>query len=214
MAAYPRQSPRISRRLAVSIMFFLLSCSAAPAQYLVHDPTSMAASIANNANEVQSLVDNTQRTMDNLAKVTKLLSLSQKTYERLSKVSEFISNAQEIAECIGMAEDAVNLLSQAQEQLLNDNYLDVVSKAMYLESCVNATLDVTAKVADIVERYGSAGSTSSGSMDDYSRMQLLMDDKNEVEKSLNVLRYEMSRSELAARQARVKQQIVSAYMYY
>ena len=111
----------MERKLIV-LCCLLLSVSTLRAQWTVVDPTNLAQSIINSANEMIHTSTTAENMINNWKETVKIYKQSKEYYDRLRGVTETVKNARKIQRCILMVGEITDIYVTNYERMCADRH--------------------------------------------------------------------------------------------
>lgn len=99
--------------------------SAARAQWVVHDPASLAQSIVNSSNEMVNTAASAENMMKNWQETVKIYQQSKEYYDKLRSVNNLVREARKVQQAILMTAEIGDIYVQNFDRMLTDkNFSD------------------------------------------------------------------------------------------
>lgn len=193
----------------ISILIFLMvSCTPAYAQWMVTDPSSITQRLTLFMEEIAEAMSSRYSLEKQTDNTSELLENSKKSLEKLQKISNYIKSALVIQE---IAEESTEVMKKISNINSKFSKLDnLTEEEVY--NVLNFALDLGEQISDKVKesnKVTKGNKTTSGEMTDYERLQVLNEIKDEIvklKKNLDALekRFKSKNSyETFSKQARV-----------
>lgn len=164
----------------------VLFCTAkSNAQFVTHDPISMATSVANTVKEIVQTSKTVKNTLDGFKEVERLYGDTKKYYDALKKVNNVIGDAYKVKETILMVGDITGIYVDAYKRMLSDkNYTPNELAAM--ASGYTRLLEVSGESIKELKNVSKSGAFS---MNDKERMELIDKIHDEVKEYKAITSY-------------------------
>ena len=172
-------------KLIIASVFITLSTLSVKAQFIVTDPINIAQSIVNTANEVIQTSNTVSNVIKNFNEVKKVYEQGKKYYDALKAVNDLVKDARRVQQTILMVGEISDIYINAYQRMLqDDNYtLEELGAIAFgytklLEESAGLLLDLKGIV-----------NTSTLSMTDKERMDIIDRVYNSVKRYRNLVRY-------------------------
>lgn len=172
-------------KLIIVSIFIMLSTFSVKAQFIVTDPINIAQSIVNSANEIIQTSSTVSNVIKNFRETVKIYEQGKKYYDALKAVNDLVKDARRVQQTILMIGEISDIYINAYQRMLqDDNYTLAELGAIafgyskLLEESAGLLLDLKGIV-----------NTSTLSMSDKERMDIIDRVYNSVKRYRNLVRY-------------------------
>jgi hypothetical protein len=155
------------------------------AQWVVSDPTNLAQSIVNTAQEIVQTSATASNMMDNFKEVQKVYNQGKEYYDALKAVNNLVKDARKVQQTVLMVGEISDLYVTSFGKMLNDpnfNAQELNAIAFGYAKLLNESTELLKELKQIV-------SASTLSLNDKERMDIIDKVYREVKTYCNLVRY-------------------------
>jgi hypothetical protein len=155
------------------------------AQWVVSDPTNLAQSIVNTAQEIVQTSATASNMMDNFKEVQKVYNQGKEYYDALKAVNNLVKDARKVQQTVLMVGEISDLYVTSFGKMLNDpnfNAQELNAIAFGYAKLLNESTELLKELKQII-------SASTLSLNDKERMDIIDKVYNEVKAYCNLVRY-------------------------
>lgn len=161
--------------------------AAAPlrAQWVVSDPTNLAQSIVNTAQEIVQTSATASNMLDNFKEVQKVYNQGKEYYDALKAVNNLVKDARKVQQTVLLVGDISNLYVTNFGKMMNDpnfNAQELSAIAFGYSKLLNESTELLKELKQII-------SASTLSLNDKERMDIIDSVYREVKDYYNLVRY-------------------------
>lgn len=198
----------IIKTLMVAI---LATTTFAKAQFVVTDPANLASGILNSANEIVQTSNTVSNVVKNFNEVKKVYEQGKEYYDKLKAVNNLVKDARKVQQTVLMVGDVSEIYVTNFSKMLNDPNFN----AQELTAIANGYSQLLNESTELLKDLKQIVNTSSLSLNDKERMDIIDRVYKEVKDYHNLVRYytnkNISVSYLRAKKQNNTQRVLSLY---
>ncbi|WLD24312.1 DUF4141 domain-containing protein [Flavobacterium dauae] len=183
----------------------------ANAQFIVADPANLASGILNSANEIFQTSSTVSNVIKNFKEVEKLYNQGKEYYDKLKAVSNLVKDARKVQQTVLLVGDVSEMYVQNFGKMMNDpNFSpqELVAIGNGYAALLNESTELLKELKQIV-------TSTSLSLSDKERMDIIDRVYNEVKEYYNLVRYytnkNISVSMLRSKKKNDRQRVLDLY---
>ena len=199
---------------AIYLVFTALMFAIAPnakAQFIVADPANLASGILNSANEIFQTSSTVSNVIKNFKEVEKVYKQGKEYYDKLKAVSNLVKDARKVQQTVLLVGDVSEMYVQNFGKMMNDpNFSpqELVAIGNGYAALLNESTELLKELKQIV-------TSTSLSLSDKERMDIIERVYNEVKEYYNLVRYytnkNISVSMLRSKKKNDRQRVLDLY---
>ena len=170
------------------MVYAALMLAAAPyanAQFVVTDPANLASGILNSANEIIQTSSTVSNVVKNFKEVQKVYNQGKEYYDKLQAVNNLVKDARKVQQTVLLVGDVSQIYVQNFGKMINDpNFTP--QELIAIGNCYAALLGES---TELLKELKQIVSTSSLSLNDKERMDLISRIYKEVKEYHSLVRY-------------------------
>lgn len=198
-------------RHIVTGMFLLLMFSSVKAQWVVTDPTNFAQSIVNTSQQIIQTSSTARNMINNFKEVEKIYNQGKQYYDALKKVNNLVKDARKVQETVLMVGDISEMYVTNFKKMSQDKNFS----AQELNAIAFGYSKLLAESSNLLKDLRQIINTSSLSMNDKERLDIIDKVHKEVKDYYNLIKYytqkNISVSYLRAKQKNDTERVLSLY---
>lgn len=163
----------------------LMAATPLRAQWVVSDPTNLAQSVVNTAQEIVQTSATATNTLDSFREVQKVYSQGKQYYDALKSVNNLVKDARKVQQTVLMVGEISDLYVVSFGKMLNDpsfNAQELSAIAFGYAKLLNESTELLKELKQIIN-------ASSLSLNDKERMDIIDKVYREVKDYCNLVRY-------------------------
>ncbi|NWL02508.1 hypothetical protein DM790_16925 [Flavobacterium collinsii] len=172
----------------LSMVYAALMLAAAPcakAQFVVTDPANLASGILNSANEIIQTSSTVSNVVKNFKEVQKVYTQGKEYYDKLQAVNNLVKDARKVQQTVLLVGDVSQIYVQNFGRMINDpNFTP-----QELIAIGNGYTALLGESTELLKELKQIVSTSSLSLNDKERMDLINRIYKEVKEYHSLVRY-------------------------
>ncbi len=172
----------------LSMVYAALMLAAAPyanAQFVVTDPANLASGILNSANEIIQTSSTVSNVVKNFKEVQKVYNQGKEYYDKLQAVNNLVKDARKVQQTVLLVGDVSQIYVQNFGKMINDpNFTP-----QELIAIGNGYAALLGESTELLKELKQIVSTSSLSLNDKERMDLISRIYKEVKEYHSLVRY-------------------------
>jgi hypothetical protein len=170
------------------MVFAALILAATPsvkAQWVVTDPTNLASGILNSANEIVQTSSTVSNVIKNFKEVEKVYKQGKEYYDKLQAVNNLVKDARKVQQTVLLVGDVSEMYVQNFGKMMNDPNFS----AQELTAIANGYAALLNESSELVKELKQIVSSSSLSLNDKERMDIIDRVYKEVKEYHSLVRY-------------------------
>ena len=193
------------------LLLSTLVCGKAHAQWVVTDPTNFAGNIANTVKEIATAGKTVKNTLNGFKEVEKLYNQGKEYYDALKKVNNLVKDARKVQETVLLVGDISKMYVTNFKKMSQDPNFS----SQELSAIANGYSKLLGESSKLLKDLQQIVNSSSLSMNDKERMDIIDKVHKEVKEYYNLVRYytqkNISVSYLRAKKQNDAQKVLSLY---
>lgn len=189
----------------------LVTTTFAKAQFVVTDPANLASGILNSANEIVQTSNTVSNVVKNFNEVKKVYEQGKEYYDKLKAVNNLVKDARKVQQTVLMVGDVSEMYVNNFGKMLNDPNFN----AQELTAIANGYSQLLNESTELLKDLKQIVNTSSLSLNDKERMDIIDKVYKEVKDYHNLVRYytnkNISVSYLRAKKQNNTQRVLNLY---
>jgi len=163
----------------------LLASSPATAQWVVTDPTNLAQSIVNSANEIVQTSSTVSNVIKNFKEVEKVYKQGKEYYDKLQAVNNLVKDARKVQQTVLLVGDVSEIYVNNFGKMINDPNFSPSE----LSAIANGYSALLKESTELLKELKQIINASSLSLNDKERMDIIDRVYKEVKEYHNLVRY-------------------------
>lgn len=189
----------------------LLSATPATAQWVVTDPTNLAQSIVNSANEIVQTSSTVSNVIKNFKEVEKVYKQGKEYYDKLQAVNNLVKDARKVQQTVLLVGDVSEMYVNNFGKMINDPNFS----SQELSAIANGYSALLNESTELLKELKLIINASTLSLNDKERMDIIDRVYKEVKEYHNLVRYytnkNISVSFLRARKQNDTERVLELY---
>lgn len=189
----------------------LATTTSLKAQFVVTDPANLASGILNSANEIVQTSNTVSNVVKNFNEVKKVYEQGKEYYDKLKAVNNLVKDARKVQQTVLMVGDVSEMYVNNFWKMLNDPNFN----AQELTAIANGYSQLLNESTELLKDLKQIVNTSSLSLNDKERMDIIDRVYKEVKDYHNLVRYytnkNISVSYLRAKKQNNTQRVLNLY---
>lgn len=169
--------------VCTALMLAVSPC--AKAQWVVTDPTNLASGILNSANEIIQTSSTVSNVIKNFKEVEKVYKQGKEYYDKLQAVNNLVKDARKVQQTVLLVGDVSEMYVQNFGKMMNDPNFS----AQELAAIANGYSALLNESTELLKELKQIVSSSSLSLNDKERMDIIDRVYKEVKEYHNLVRY-------------------------
>lgn len=195
----------------VCTALMLAVAPSAKAQFVVTDPINLASGILNSANEIIQTSSTVSNVVKNFKEVEKMYNQGKEYYDKLQAVNDLVKDARKVQQTVLLVGDVSEMYVQNFGKMMNDPNFS----AQELAAIANGYSALLNESTELLKELKQIVSSSSLSLNDKERMDIIDKVYNEVKEYHSLVRYytnkNISVSILRAKKQNNTQRVLELY---
>lgn len=195
----------------VCTALMLAVAPSAKAQFVVTDPVNLASGILNSANEIIQTSSTVSNVVKNFKEVEKMYNQGKEYYDKLQAVNNLVKDARKVQQTVLLVGDVSEMYVQNFGKMMNDPNFS----AQELAAIANGYSALLNESTELLKELKQIVSSSSLSLNDKERMDIIDKVYNEVKEYHSLVRYytnkNISVSILRAKKQNNTQRVLELY---
>ena len=195
----------------VCTALMLAVAPSAKAQFVVTDPVNLASGILNSANEIVQTSSTVSNVVKNFKEVEKMYNQGKEYYDKLQAVNNLVKDARKVQQTVLLVGDVSEMYVQNFGKMMNDPNFS----AQELAAIANGYSALLNESTELLKELKQIVSSSSLSLNDKERMDIIDKVYNEVKEYHSLVRYytnkNISVSILRAKKQNNTQRVLELY---
>jgi len=195
----------------VCTALMLAVAPSAKAQFVVTDPVNLASGILNSANEIIQTSSTVSNVVKNFKEVEKMYNQGKEYYDKLKSVNNLVKDARKVQQTVLLVGDVSEMYVQNFGKMMNDPNFS----AQELAAIANGYSALLNESTELLKELKQIVSSSSLSLNDKERMDIIDKVYNEVKEYHSLVRYytnkNISVSILRAKKQNNTQRVLELY---
>lgn len=195
----------------VCTALMLAVAPSAKAQFVVTDPVNLASGILNSANEIIQTSSTVSNVVKNFKEVEKMYNQGKEYYDKLQAVNNLVKDARKVQQTVLLVGDVSEMYVQNFGKMINDPNFS----AQELAAIANGYSALLNESTELLKELKQIVSSSSLSLNDKERMDIIDKVYNEVKEYHSLVRYytnkNISVSILRAKKQNNTQRVLELY---
>lgn len=163
----------------------LLASSPATAQWVVTDPTNLAQSIVNSANEIVQTSSTVSNVIKNFKEVEKVYKQGKEYYDKLQAVNNLVKDARKVQQTVLLVGDVSEIYVNNFGKMINDPNFS----SQELSAIANGYSALLNESTELLKELKQIINASTLSLNDKERMDIIDRVYKEVKEYHNLVRY-------------------------
>lgn len=169
----------------VLTVLMLAVAPSAKAQWVVTDPANLASGILNSANEIVQTSNTVSNVVKNFKEVEKVYKQGKEYYDKLQAVNNLVKDARKVQQTVLLVGDVSEMYVQNFGKMMNDPNFS----AQELTAIANGYAALLNESTELVKELKQIVSSSSLSLNDKERMDIIDRVYKEVKEYHSLVRY-------------------------
>jgi len=169
----------------VCTALMLAAAPSAKAQWIVTDPANLASGILNSANEIIQTSSTVSNVVKNFNEVKKVYEQGKEYYDKLKAVSNLVKDARKVQQTVLMVGDVSDMYVTNFGKMMNDPNFS----AQELAAIANGYAALLKESTELLKELKQIVSSTSLSLNDKERMDIIDRVYKEVKEYHNLVRY-------------------------
>lgn len=169
----------------VCMVFLFAVAPSAKAQFVVTDPANLASGILNSANEIIQTSSTVSNVVKNFNEVKKVYEQGKEYYDKLQAVNNLIKDARKVQQTVLLVGDVSEIYVQNFGKMMNDPNFS----PQELSAIANGYSALLNESTELLKELKQIVSSSSLSLNDKERMDIIDRVYKEVKEYHNLVRY-------------------------
>jgi hypothetical protein len=169
----------------VCTVLMLAVAPSTKAQWVVTDPTNLASGILNSANEIVQTSSTVSNVIKNFKEVEKVYKQGKEYYDKLQAVNNLVKDARKVQQTVLLVGDVSEMYVQNFGKMMNDPNFS----AQELTAIANGYAALLNESTELVKELKQIVSSSSLSLNDKERMDIIDRVYKEVKEYHSLVRY-------------------------
>ncbi|MBW4360507.1 DUF4141 domain-containing protein [Flavobacterium taihuense] len=169
----------------VCTVLMLAVAPSVKAQWVVTDPTNLASGILNSANEIVQTSSTVSNVIKNFKEVEKVYKQGKEYYDKLQAVNNLVKDARKVQQTVLLVGDVSEMYVQNFGKMMNDPNFS----AQELTAIANGYAALLNESTELVKELKQIVSSSSLSLNDKERMDIIDRVYKEVKEYHSLVRY-------------------------
>lgn len=169
----------------VSLAFMLAAAPKAKAQFVVTDPANLASGILNSANEIVQTSNTVYNVVKNFKEVEKVYKQGKEYYDKLQSINNLVKDARKVQQTVLLVGDVSEMYVKNFGRMINDPNFSVAE----LAAIANGYSALLGESTELLKELKQIVSSSSLSLNDKERMDIIDRVYKEVKEYHNLVRY-------------------------
>ncbi|PVD52193.1 hypothetical protein DC498_10745 [Terrimonas sp.] len=173
------------KKAIVAMYVMLLVSVSANAQFIVTDPGNLISGILNSANEIVQTSSTVSNVIKNFKEVEKVYKQGKEYYDKLKAVNDLVKDARKVQQTVLLVGEAADLYVTSFKKMMNDPNFT----AQELSAIANGYAILLNESTALLKELKQIISSSSLSLNDKERMDVIDKVYQEVKDYYNLVRY-------------------------